>query len=115
PLIDARGALKTIDRASLTGRGATELDTVVWYADQCAEAERFQFVGVDSYDYPVPYVISQLTGAYQKVPDALDTKHIIETKADCEAYLARLTDFATALRAESVRARAQADMGMAPP
>jgi uncharacterized protein (DUF885 family) len=115
PLIDARAALKTIDRSGLTGRGVTELDTVVWYADQCAEAARFQFVGVDAYDYPVPYVISQLTGAYQKVPDALDTKHVIETRADCEAYLARLTDFATALRDESVRARAQAEMDMAPP
>ncbi len=28
PLIDARGALKTIDRSGLTGRGVTELDTV---------------------------------------------------------------------------------------
>jgi uncharacterized protein (DUF885 family) len=115
PLIDARGALKTIDGARLPGRGPTEHATVTWYADQCAEAARFQFVGVDSYDYPVPYVISQLTGAYQKVPDALDTKHVIETKADCEAYLARLTDFATALGDETVRAKANAALGMAPP
>lgn len=115
PLIDARGVLKTIDGAKLPGRGPTEHATVTWYADQCAEAARFQFVGVDSYDYPVPYVISQLTGAYQKVPDALDTKHVIETKADCEAYLARLTDFATALRDETVRAKANAALGVSPP
>ena len=115
PLIDARPALQAIDRASLTGRAVTEYDTVVWLADRCAEGAKFPFVGVDSYDYPVPYVLSQLTGSYQRVPDALDTKHVIETRADCEAYLARLTDFAKALRDETARARDNAALGLVPP
>lgn len=115
PLIDARPALQAINRASLTGRAVTEYDTVVWLADRCAEGAKFPFVGVDSYDYPVPYVLSQLTGSYQKVPDALDTKHVIETKADCEAYLARLTDFAKALRDETDRAKDNAALGLVPP
>lgn len=115
PLIDARPALQAINRASLTGRAVTEYDTVVWLADRCAEGAKFPFVGVDSYDYPVPYVLSQLTGSYQKVPDALDTKHVIETKADCEAYLARLTDFAKALKDETARAKDNAALGLVPP
>lgn len=111
PLIDARPALQAIDRSSLSGRAVTEYDTVSWFADRCVEAARFPFVGVDSYDYPVPYVLSQLTGAYQKIPDALDTKHVIETKADAEAYLARLNDFAQNLVDETERARE----GLVPP
>ena len=82
---------------------------------ESAEGARFAFVGVDSYDYPVPYVLSQLTGCYQKVPDALDTKHVIETKADAEAYLARLTDFAKAMNDETARAKENAALGLIPP
>ena len=115
PLIDARPALKAIDRASLSGRAVAEYDTAVWYADRCAEGAQFAFCGVDSYDYPVPYVLSQLTGLYQRVPDALDTKHVIETKADAEAYLARLNDFAKGLRDETARAKDNAALGLVPP
>ncbi len=115
PLIDARAKLRAIPRSGLTGRSVNEHETVVWYADRCAEAATFPYVGVDSYDYPVPYVLSQLTGAYQKVPDGLDTKHVIETKADCEAYLARLTDFAKALGDETARAKTDAASGVVPP
>ncbi|HEY9233473.1 MULTISPECIES: DUF885 domain-containing protein [Phenylobacterium] len=115
PLIDARSQLKAINRQSLSGRDLTQYDTVVWFADHCAEAEKFPFVGVDSYDYPVPYVLTQLSGAYQEVPDALATKHGIETREDCEAYLARLNDFAKALGDEVARAKDNAARGVVPP
>ena len=46
PLIDARDALKAIDRSALSGRSVTEYDTVSWYADRCAEGARFAFVCV---------------------------------------------------------------------
>ena len=57
---------------------------------------------VDAFDYGgggvgSPYVLSQLTGAYQGIPDFLDSQHPIKTKADADAYLARLTAFGTAL------------------
>ena len=54
---------------------------------------------IQAFDYggqsygPSPYAVSQLTGAYQSVPDFLDTKHRIDTAADAEAYLARLDAF----------------------
>ena len=50
--------------------------------------QRFDFGG--SAFSRSPYVVSQLTGAYQNVPDFLDTKHRIETKDDADAYLSRL-------------------------
>jgi len=115
PLIDARPKLAAIDRKALSGREASEYDTVAWLADRDAEAAGFAFGGVDSYDYPVPYVVSQLTGAYQKIPDFLDAKHVVETKADAEAYLSRLTAFAQNVRDENGRVRADAARGVTPP
>ena len=115
PVIDALPQIKALGGAGFTGRDHTQYETLVWYAEHCAEAARFDFVGVGGYNYPVPYVISQLTGSYQEVPDALDTSHVIETKADCEAYLARLEDFARALRDETARARTGGEQGLAPP
>lgn len=115
PFIDARAKLRAVDRSGLSERDLTQYDTVVWLADHCAEAQRFDFAGVDSYDYPVPYVLSQLTGSYQEVPDALATKHVIQTREDCEAYLARLQDFGRALGDEIDRAKENAARGIVPP
>ena len=65
---------------------------------------------------PSPYVVSQLTGSYQNVPDFLDTKHRIETAEDAEAYLDRLSAFAVQAGPEH-RALKQHDagLGVAPP
>jgi uncharacterized protein (DUF885 family) len=115
PMIDARPKLQAIDRSGLSGRDLTQYDTAVWLADHCAEAEKFPFLSVASYDYPVPYVLSQLTGIYQEAPDALATKHVIETREDCDAYLDRLNDFAKAMGDETVRAKEHAAQGVVPP
>ncbi|HST35275.1 MAG TPA: DUF885 family protein, partial [Allosphingosinicella sp.] len=65
--------------------------------------------------YPVPYTISQLTGSYQGVPDFLDSQHKIETRADCEAYIARLEAFAHNIALEVEQSRADAGRGVVPP
>ncbi len=39
----------------------------------------------DQRGYIVPYVVSQLTGAYQSVPTFLDRQHQIHDKDDAEA------------------------------
>jgi len=115
PLAAISGPLKALGRENFQGRDRVQLDTAIWLSERCAEAATFPFVGVDSYDYPVPYVLSQLTGAYQKVPDALDTKHVIETKDDAEAYLERLSDFAVQMNNETERTRENAGLGLIPP
>src|SRR5215217_1539755 len=58
----ARPALAAIDAPALTGRDRSDHDTVVWMADRAAEIGAFPFGGVDSYGYPCPYVVTQLTG-----------------------------------------------------
>ncbi len=115
PLTDALPRLKAIDRKTLKGVEVSQYDTVLWSAERAAEASAFAYGGVDSYDYPVPYVLSQLTGAYQAVPDFLDNDHTIETKDDCDAYLARLEDFAKIIGQQTDRARADAGRGVLPP
>lgn len=62
-----------------------------------------------------PYVISQLNGAYRSIPDFLGTQHGIETKADAEAYLSRLSQFADVMDQETERSRQDAELGVIPP
>jgi uncharacterized protein (DUF885 family) len=62
-----------------------------------------------------PYVVSQLTGAYQSVPTFLDRQHRITDKDDADAYLARLRAFATVLEQETDRVRHDAGLKVAPP
>ncbi|MBU3970901.1 MAG: DUF885 family protein [Alphaproteobacteria bacterium] len=116
PMVEARQALAAIDASALTGRDRSDYDSVVWMADRSAEIAAFPFGGVDSYGYPCPYVVSQLTGLYQAVPDFLDSQHSVAVAADAEAYLSRLESFAEGLDHETGRsARDAAEHGVIPP
>ncbi|MEJ6788872.1 DUF885 family protein [Brevundimonas sp. BR2-1] len=116
PIAEARPALGAIDASGLTGRDRSDFDTVVWMADRSAEIAAFPFGGVDSYGYPCPYVITQLTGLYQAVPDFLDSQHSVASAADAEAYLSRLESFAEGMNHETARSASDAaDHGIVPP
>jgi uncharacterized protein (DUF885 family) len=62
-----------------------------------------------------PYVVIQNVGAYIDLPQFLETDHLIETKADAEAYLARLAQFPDQLEGELGRLRAARAHGLVPP
>ena len=115
PLIDHMPQLRQIERAQLPPRERAWLDTVLWLGERMGEAATFSYGGVGGYAYPVPYVLSQLTGAYQDVPDFLDSQHKIDTRADAEAYVSRLEAFARQVDQEVDRARADAGRGVVPP
>lgn len=116
PVAAAREALGRIDASQLTGRDRSDYDTVVWMSDRAVEIDAFAFGGVDSYMYPCPYVISQLTGLYQAVPDFMDSQHAVADAHDAHAYLARLESFAEGLNHETERARIDAsDHRILPP
>jgi uncharacterized protein (DUF885 family) len=105
--------LATIDRRALQGADVLNHDTIAYVQDVQAEADqRFDYGGVGAGS---PYVLSQLTGAYQQVPDFLDTQHSIAAKADADAYLARLEAFAHTLDQELEQVRHDADIGVVPP
>ena len=115
PLIRAWPQLQGIDAGRLVGRDRSDFETVAWIAAISREIDAHPFGGIDSYAYPVPYVVSQLTGAYQSTPDFLASKHPIESAADAEAYLTRLDAFARELSHETARARDDLKRGTVPP
>jgi uncharacterized protein (DUF885 family) len=90
-------------RQGLGGMDLVNFDTVRFgLAGQVEAAKRFPYAGGNA---GAPYVLNQLTGAYHDLPDFLDSQHVIETKADADAYLARLEAVSTAIDQESEQAR----------
>ncbi|MDZ4372648.1 MAG: DUF885 family protein [Phenylobacterium sp.] len=105
--------LKAIDRSGLTGMARVNYDTLAFDLETSDAANRrFEYGEVGAGG---PYVLSQITGAWQQVPDFLDTEHAIETRADCEAYLARMEAFAGMMDAEAARVRRDVALGVVPP
>ncbi|MFI4950360.1 MAG: DUF885 domain-containing protein [Caulobacterales bacterium] len=105
--------LQAIDRTKLTGPDALNYDVIAYTRKSQADIQRFDFGGAAF--SPSAYVISQLTGAYQSVPDFLDTKHTIATAEDADAYLSRLSAFGDQLNADTGRLRHDTAMGVVPP
>lgn len=107
--------LASIDRAALSGMDAVNYDTTRFIVDGAAQADRFDY-GVQA---PVggasPYLVSQLTGSYSSIPQFLDTQHPVRTVEDAEAYLDRLSAFATVLDVETDRVRRDFAAGATPP
>ena len=105
--------LQAVDRKALKGMDAINYDTVEFSLavyDQANQLKAYSGSGSGA-----PYGLSQLTGAYQQVPDFLDSQHSIETKADADAYLSRLEAFAVALDQEVATVRRDVGNGIVPP
>ena len=107
--------LSTIDRTALKGNDALLHDSISYALANAAAGSRFAYGNLGSLGGGNPYVISQQDGAYQGIPEFLDSVHRVENKADAEAYLARLAAFATALDQETARAKSDAGLGVIPP
>ena len=112
-IVDQMPALRAIERGSLAPREQAWLDTVLWVGERTADIATIPYGNFGG--YPVPYVISQLTGSYQGMPDFLDSQHRIETRADAEAYVARLEGLARNINLEVDQSRADAGRGVVPP
>ncbi|HEY0627838.1 MAG TPA: DUF885 family protein, partial [Sphingomicrobium sp.] len=112
-------ALQAVPRDVLTGMDAVNYDTVNQLCETLVYAyDNFDYGthGLsDPYAWPEPYTVSQLGGAYQSIPDFLDNQHSIETAADAQAYLSRLSAFATQLDNETARLAREYGMGITPP
>jgi uncharacterized protein (DUF885 family) len=63
----------------------------------------------------VPYIVSQLGGAYRDVPDMLDNQHKVATADDAEAYLDRLHALAVVIGEDTERQGADAARGVFAP
>ncbi|MBJ6122898.1 DUF885 domain-containing protein [Sphingomonas mollis] len=105
--------LEAIDTATLSADEKIDLACVLYTRRSAARVQAFSFGGT-AYG-PTPYVVSQQSGAYQSVPDFLDTKHKIDGAGDADAYLRRLTAFAGQLDAQTERMRRDAGARVVPP
>lgn len=99
--------LKTINRESLNPADKIRYDAVSYALDLGKEGEQFHF-GNRGYAAAqgggvTPYVVSQQDGAYSGVPEFLNSQHQINTKADCDAYLARMNEYARVLNEETLQ------------
>ena len=113
PLVAELPALRRMAAGGMTGRDKAFLDSALWLGERVEEVSRTPWGTFDG--YPVPYVLSQLTGSYQSVPDFLDSQHKVDTRADAEAYISRLEAFARNVDLEVEHARADAGRGVVPP
>ncbi|HEY0649758.1 DUF885 domain-containing protein [Phenylobacterium sp.] len=108
---DRAKRLRALPRASLKGRDLTTYDSVLYAMDVGAEGGRFGY----GRDYANPYVVSQQDGTVANTGEFLNSQHLIETKDDAEAYLARLEQVGGALDQESDRIKDAAGKGVVLP
>jgi uncharacterized protein (DUF885 family) len=102
--------LKAFDRGSVSGRDRADYDTVMFQLETQARLAPFEYgSGVR------PYVVSQLTGSYQSVPNFLDRQHQVKTREDADDYVARLRAFAQVLDEETERVHHDAGLKVVPP
>jgi uncharacterized protein (DUF885 family) len=105
--------LKAFDTASLDPKAAVSREVILYGLASNEEAnKRFSYGPAGA---GAPYVISQLTGLYSQGPSFLDTQHTIETRADADAYLARLAASAVVMDQEIEAARHDVALGVVPP
>ncbi len=112
---EAQPRFAGFDTDGLDPSAREQLQTVTWTTEVAARLVRNRYGGYGGFGYPVPYVVSQLTGAYQSVPNTLIDSHTVANADDAEAYLARLDGFARLIEQECDRVAGDAAMGVAPP
>jgi uncharacterized protein (DUF885 family) len=105
--------LKAIDRSKLSPASRIDLDVVAYHEDRAAYSRAKYRFGTTGRNYS-PYVLSQQDGVYQELPDFLDSKHKVQTAADAEAYLSRVSALRTALDQDLECFRHDTGLGVVP-
>ncbi|HWX89480.1 MAG TPA: DUF885 family protein, partial [Rhizomicrobium sp.] len=105
--------------AGLSPAGRLDKDVVAYALSLGRDAGKFDFgentLASAMNEDSSPYVVSQETGSFVGIPEFLDSQHKIETRADADAYLARMEAWAGVLDQETARVKRDAGLGVAPP
>jgi uncharacterized protein (DUF885 family) len=112
--------LKTIDTTTLDEATRIDVDVMRTAHEFALEGFAFPYGDVALLNSQwswrnAPYVVAQNTGAFLEIPGMLDEQHTVETRADAEAYLARLEAYAGQLDGETGRLRADAAQNVVAP
>jgi uncharacterized protein (DUF885 family) len=110
------GKLDAIPSAQLSPAAQVDKAVVSYALNLGRDGGRFDFgentLSASMNEVATPYVVSQETGSFVTVPEFLDSQHKIETKADADAYLARMEAMAGALDQETERVKRDAGLGV---
>ena len=102
--------IKAINRDALSAASKVTFDVAVFQGERSVDRLKLGYgagFGI--------YVVSQQGGAYQSLPDWLDTQHPVKSASDADAYLSRLNQFGKAMDQESERIEIDAGKGVLPP
>ncbi len=94
-----------------------QYDTVLYAVERGLEAKAFAYDGAASgfSGGAGPYPVTQQDGAIISIPEFLNSQHQVNSKADADAYLARMAMLPAALDGETGRITSNAAIGVAPP
>ncbi|EXS70730.1 DUF885 domain-containing protein [Sphingobium sp. Ant17] len=117
---DRLATLRAMDLAPLSPATRTDVEVARAAHELAAEGFAFPFGDMammnSNWSYRnAPYAVAQNTGSFVETPDFLDANHGIETPADADAYLARLSAYAANLAGETQRLRHDAGIGVTAP
>ncbi|HWA01045.1 MAG TPA: DUF885 family protein [Caulobacterales bacterium] len=103
--------LQTLNRASLSKADAVTYDVVTTSLQNDIDAAKTE----RGNGATAPYVVTQLTGVYQGIPDFLDSQHPITNRDQADAYITRLTGYAHQLDQETQQVGDDYNAGFRPP
>ncbi|MES1202237.1 MAG: DUF885 family protein [Pseudomonadota bacterium] len=103
--------LHALDRATLSKTDAVTYDVVTTSFENDIASLGYEHGGGAT----GPYVVNQISGAYARVPDFLDSQHQVTNRAEADAYLARVSAFAKMLDQETKMIGDDAAAGVTPP
>lgn len=111
----AQKELAAIDPRRLSPAARIDYGIASFVYDMFAEIFGYEYGQVDMDLRPTPYIVNQMNGVYYWTPSLFAREHPLDTRADGEAWLARLAAFAVALQQETERVRHDAARGVVPP
>jgi uncharacterized protein (DUF885 family) len=103
--------LGTVNRDNLNAQDQVTLDVVTTALQNNVDAGAF----VTGSGAQAPYTVTQLTGAYNGLPDFLVQQHPVRTRDEADAYLTRLAAFAGMMDQETARVGQDEADGVVPP
>lgn len=107
--------LRGFSRSSLTGTAAITYDVLKEAYELGARRNQFDFGGATPWGGGSPYSVTQISGAHLFLPRLLQTEHPLDSKANIEAYLSRLSEIGRALDEVGEMVGADAALGVVPP
>lgn len=106
--------LAAVSPTSLNDRDRNFYETTKFALDLGIDGGVFPY-GYTGPNGGIPYIVSQQNGAYQNVPEFLDSQQRVENAADVQFYLSRMEAFAVQLDQETDRIKADAGRGVVLP